>query len=71
MYDIALSVAACTRSGTRADVAWMVAPVVSDEALAFTPGGGRIGYLASGTFDGLLADVAARQLSRGDGYVTL
>lgn len=65
MYDIALSVAACARSGTRADVAWMVAPVVSDEALAFTPGGGRIGYLASGAFDGLLADVAARQLSRG------
>ncbi len=65
MYDIALSVAACARSGTRADVAWMVAPVASDEALAFTPGGGRIGYLASGAFDGLLADVAARQLSRG------
>jgi xanthine dehydrogenase accessory factor len=65
VYDIALSVAACARSGTRADVAWMVAPVASDEALAFTPGGGRIGYLASGAFDGLLADVAARQLSRG------
>jgi len=65
VYDIALSVAACARSGTRADVAWMVAPTVSDEALAFTPGGGRIGYLASGAFDGLLADVAARQLSRG------
>lgn len=65
MYDIALSVAACARSGTRADVAWMVAPVVSDEALAFTPGGGRIGFLASGAFDGVLADVAGRHLSRG------
>ncbi len=65
MYDIALSVAACVRSGTRADVAWMVAPTVSDEALAFTPGGGRIGGLANGAFDGLLADVAARQLSTG------
>lgn len=65
MYDIALSVAACVRSGTRADVAWMVAPTVSDEALAFTPGGGRIGGIANGAFDGLLADVAARQLSSG------
>ncbi len=65
MYDIALSVAACVRSGTRADVAWMVAPTVSDEALAFTPGGGRIGGLLGGAFDGLLADVAARQLSSG------
>ncbi len=65
MYDIALSVSACARSGTRADVAWMVAPVVSDEALAFTPGGGRIGHLASGAFDGLVGDVAARQLNWG------
>ena len=48
MYDIALSVAACVRSGTRADVAWMLAPIVSDDALAFTPGGGRIGSLAGG-----------------------
>lgn len=53
------------RSGTRADVAWMIAPLVTDDALAFTPGGGRIGYLASGAFDGLLADVAERHLPRG------
>lgn len=65
MYDIALSVWACVRSGTRADVVWMVAPTASDEALAFTPGGGRIGSLASGAFDGALADVAARNLSAG------
>ena len=65
MYDIALSVAACVRSGTRADVAWMVAPTVSDDALAFTPGGGRIGGLSGGAFDGLLGDAAARQLSAG------
>lgn len=43
----------------------MVAPTVSDEALAFTPGGGRIGGLLNGAFDGLLGDVAARQLSAG------
>lgn len=65
MYDIALSVAACVRSGTRADVAWMLAPTVSDDALAFTPGGGRIGSLAGGAFDGALADVAARQFATG------
>ena len=65
MYDIALSVAACVRSGTRADVAWMLAPTVSDDALAFTPGGGRIGSLSGGAFDGALADVAARQFPTG------
>jgi len=65
VYDIALSVAACARSGTRADVAWMVAPSASNAALALTPGGGRIGSLAAGAFDGLLADAAARQLPTG------
>ena len=43
----------------------MLAPVVSDDALAFTPGGGRIGQLMGGAFDGLLADVAERKLSQG------
>lgn len=65
MYDVALSVSACARSGTRADVAWMISPTTSNDAVAFTPGGGRLGSLASGAFDGLLADVAARQLTRG------
>lgn len=65
MYDVALSVSACARSGTRADVAWMIAPTPSNDAVAFTPGGGRLGQLAGGAFDGVLADVAARQLSRG------
>jgi len=65
VYDIALSVSACVRSGTRADVAWMVSPTASDEAVAFTPGGGRIGSVAHGAFDGFLADVAARRLSTG------
>ena len=65
MYDVALSVAACARSGTRADVAWMISPTASNEAVAFTPGGGRVGHLAQGAFDGLLADVASRRLSRG------
>ena len=65
MYDVALSVSACVRSGTRADLAWMTSPRVTDEALAFTPGGGRLGELASGAFDGLLADIATRHLSHG------
>ena len=65
LYDIALSVAACVRSGTRADVAWMVSPIASDQALALTPGGGRIGRLAFGAFDGLLTDAAALHLSTG------
>ncbi len=65
MYDISLSVSACARSGTRADVAVMLSPLVSDDALAFTPGGGRIGQLMGGAFDGLLSDVAERKLSQG------
>ena len=65
VYDLALSAAACVRSGTRIDVAWICSPSGSDEAIAFTPGGGRFGGLANGAFDGLLGDVAARQLSTG------
>lgn len=65
MYDIALSVAACVRSRTRAVVAWAVSGHFADEALVFTPGGGRIGSLADGAFDGLLADIAARRLPAG------
>jgi len=65
MYDIALSVGACVRAGTRADVAWMIAPEVRDDALSFTPGGGRIGGMAGGAFDGMLGDAAERRLSSG------
>jgi xanthine dehydrogenase accessory factor len=65
MYDVALSVSACARAGTRADVAWMLAPRASNDVVAFTPGGGRVGVLAGGAFDGLLGDVAARRLARG------
>ena len=65
MYEIALSVAACVRSGTRVDVAWLLGEGPGDEALAFTPGGGRVGELASGAFDGVLGDIAGRQLPQG------
>lgn len=65
MYDIALSVSACARSGTRADVVLLVDPFLPGEAVALTPGGGRMGMLASGAFDSLLVDFAARQLTSG------
>ena len=54
VYEIALTVAACLRSGTRVDVAWVVetdlapaggVPVDPSGALALTPGGGRVGSL--------------------------
>jgi hypothetical protein len=50
MYDVALSSAACVRAGTRADVAWMISPTASAEAVMITPGGGRLGQLAGGAF---------------------
>lgn len=43
----------------------MVSPLASDQSLALTPGGGRIGRLSSGAFDGLLTDAAGRHLSSG------
>ncbi|MGH8941948.1 MAG: hypothetical protein ACRDWF_03920, partial [Acidimicrobiia bacterium] len=66
MYGVALTVLACLRSGTRADVAWLVQadglPVADwSDALVFTPGGGRIGSMAGGALDGQLADQAGRR----------
>ncbi|HMK11638.1 MAG TPA: XdhC family protein [Acidimicrobiales bacterium] len=53
MYGIALSVVACLRAGTKVDVAWIIA--TDDfpdrdptDAIAITPGGGRIGSLLGG-----------------------
>lgn len=64
MYDVALSVASCVRSGTDADVAWIVSSeglevTPAGEAMALTPGGGRIGHLAGGALDALVADLVA------------
>ena len=56
---------ACVRSGTRVDVAWVVdadlGGLVPDhtEALALTPGGGRVGRLVQGALDDQLAERAA------------
>lgn len=63
MYEIAISVAACLRSGTRVDVAWAVqthgfSEIDHTEALALTPGGGRIGAVLSGSANDALADLA-------------
>ena len=70
MYSIALSVAACLRARTRVDVAWVVdaqglGAVERSDALAITPGGGRIGSLFSGAIDGQLSDLAGRQSATG------
>lgn len=70
MFDIALTVNACVRSNTRADVAWLVSSepffenAISD-AIAITPGGGKIGNLLGSTFDGELIEVAKRKLPTG------
>jgi xanthine dehydrogenase accessory factor len=64
VYEIALTVEACVRAGTDVDVAWAVetsgfAQADRSEAVALTPGGGRVGGLLAGSLDGQLADVAA------------
>ena len=70
MYEIALTVAACRRADTRVDVAWLVAAEGfgdrdPTEAVALTPGGGRVGSLLAGCLDDQLADVAARMGDTG------
>lgn len=63
MFEIALTVAACLRSGTRVHVAWVIetnlTPADPGGALAITPGGGRVGSLLGGALDAQLADLAA------------
>jgi xanthine dehydrogenase accessory factor len=64
VYEVALSVAACLRSGTHVDVAWAVeargfGSYDRTEALAITPGGGRIGSLLSGSANDQLSVAAA------------
>ncbi len=67
MYEIALSAASCLRSNTRADVAWSLSTDIAkyetdSSSVMMTPGGGRIGNLMEGLFEGQLADIASRQL---------
>lgn len=69
MYGIAITVSACLRSGTRADIAWLVEAGGLDvrdwsDAVVFTPGGGHTGSLLGGALDAKLAEQAGR-LSTG------
>lgn len=66
MYGVALSVVACLRAGTHVDLAWLVDPgefVGFDpaDAVAITPGGGRVGSLLAGALDGQLLELAGRE----------
>jgi len=70
VYAIALSVAACLRAQTRVDIAWIVDTnkvTARDrtDAVAITPGGGRIGSLLAGALDGQLMDLASRKSANG------
>lgn len=58
MYDVALSVLSCLRANTAVHAAWIVAGVDADdsEAVALTPGGGRIGSLLDGAIDHALTE---------------
>jgi xanthine dehydrogenase accessory factor len=64
VYEIAFSVTGCLRAGTRVDVAWVVdargfGTRGGVEAVAITPGGGRVGSLLSGSLNDQLADRVA------------
>jgi xanthine dehydrogenase accessory factor len=70
VYAIAVSVAACLRGGTRADVAWNLDPDLTprfdpNDAVAITPGGGRLGELLGGALDSRLVEAAAAKPSAG------
>jgi xanthine dehydrogenase accessory factor len=64
VYDIAVTVRACLQADTHVDVAWAVHSdgLGADDpgaALAITPGGGRVGAVASGALDDQLVSRAA------------
>jgi xanthine dehydrogenase accessory factor len=68
VYEIALSVAACLRAGTSVDVAWVVdarglGARDMGEALAITPGGGRVGSVLAGSLNDQLADLSAQGIT--------
>ncbi|HSG78974.1 MAG TPA: XdhC family protein [Acidimicrobiia bacterium] len=56
MFDIALSVLSCLRADTEVHAAWIVSEAGSAEAVALTPGGGRMGSLLEGALDHTLAE---------------
>ncbi len=70
MYDVALSLLSCVRAGTDVHVAWLPDSNTGLEAVAFTPGGGKMGDLLSGAFDHALLD-AIRRFGAAGGLVSL
>jgi xanthine dehydrogenase accessory factor len=63
VYEIALTVSACVRAGTKVDVARAIetqgfSSRDKTEALAITPGGGRIGSVLSGSLNDQLVDLS-------------
>jgi len=70
VYGIALSVAACLRGGTRVDVAWSLDPdrvptFDPTDAVAITPGGGRLGSLLGGALDSRLVELSLAGANEG------
>lgn len=62
MYGVAISVISCLRADTGVHVAWLVESeglpdIDPTEAIAITPGGGRMGGLAGGLLDAHLPDL--------------
>jgi xanthine dehydrogenase accessory factor len=69
VYEIASSVAACLRADTRVDVAWVFqtrgfSSRERAEALAITPGGGRVGVLMGGSLDDQVTELVGSGISR-------
>ena len=70
MYGIAVSVGACLRGGTRVDVAWSLDPGLTPgfdpaDAVAITPGGGRLGSLLGGAIDSRVVEIGAATPTTG------
>lgn len=69
MYSVAISVVSCLRANTRVNVVWVVDSgnipgLDPTEGVALTPGGGRMGTLANGAFDGQLVELASATSGR-------
>lgn len=70
VYGIAVSVAACLRGNTRVDVAWNLDPDATPrfdaaQAVAMTPGGGKLGSLLNGAVDSRVIELASAKPTTG------